>query len=152
MDNERLYFALSNYGQFGQKRFQATLAAGEKRTIPITVPTGRYYVVTKIRFGDITADAINFRFNNVRNYFEENILIGTELLNDPVCPEPYIVISGTGEMVVENTDVVERDFSVVLDFYLIDNEIQGRIRELVLGKREDFRGKITEQQYHTPIS
>ena len=127
------------------RRFQAVLNPGEKRTIPITVPTGRHYVVTKIRFGDITADTINFRFDNCRGYFEQDILIGTELLNFPTEPEQYIVISGTGKMVVENTDTVSRNFSIVIDFILLDDEIQGKIRELIYAKREVFRGEITKQ-------
>lgn len=146
MDKETLFFSLANWGEFGQKRYQATLAAGEKRTIPLIVPAGRWWVIFKYRFGDITADVIQFRFDNIRNYFEEDILIGTELLNFVVEPKPYLVASGhNGTIVVWNTDIVERDFSIVLDFYVIDNEIQGRIREFVLGSREEFRGKITEQ-------
>ena len=115
------------------------------------VPGGRRWVVFKYRFGDITADTINFRFDGVRNYFEQDILIGTELLNFVVEPLPYIVVSGhDAEIVVENTDNVARDFSIVLDFYLLDDEIQGRIRELILAEREDFRKIITQLQYKTP--
>lgn len=147
-----LIFGLEHYGEFGQKRFTATLAAGEKRRILIVVPGGRWYLVFRYRFGDVTADVINFRFDHVRNYFEENILIGTELLNDPVEPKPYISISGNdGAMVVENTDTEERDFSIVLDFIVLDNEVAGKIRELIFGKREEFRGKIVQQQYKTPV-
>ncbi len=145
MDKEALFFAISHWGEFGMRRFQAVLNPGEKRTIPIIVPAGRYYVVTKIRFGDMTADTINFRFDNCRGYFEQDILIGTELLNFPTEPEPYIVISGTGKMVVENTDNVERDFSIVLDFILLDDEIQGRIREIIYADREKFRGLISSK-------
>ena len=145
MDKHTLLYSLNRWGEFGMRRFQAVLNPGEKRTIPITVPAGRYYVVTKIRFGDIIADTINFRFDNCRGYFERDILIGTELLNFPTEPEPYIVISGTGKMVVWNTDTVERDFSIVLDFIVLDNEIQGKIRELILAEREKFRGKVTGQ-------
>ncbi len=141
-----LFFGLENWGEFGQKRYQATLAAGEKRRIPLIVPAGRRWVVFKYRFGDITADTINFRFDGVRNYFEQDILVGTELLNFVVEPKPYIVVSGVdGAIVVENTDNVERDFSIVLDFYVIDDEIKGRIRELLLGEREKFRGEVTKQ-------
>jgi len=39
---------------------------------------------------------------------------------------------------------------MVLDFYVIDNEIQGRIRELILADREEFRKLITQLQYKTP--
>ena len=151
MDKETLFFSLSNWGEFGQIRYRATLAAGEKRRIPLLVPGGRRWVVFKYRFGDITTDVINFRFDGVRNYFEQDILIGTELLNFVVEPEPYIIVSGVnGSIVVENTDDVSRDFSIVLDFYLLDDEIQGRIRERILAEREDFRKIITQLQYKTP--
>jgi len=141
-----LIFGLEKWGEFGQKRFRATLTAGEKRRIPLICPAGRWWLVFKYRFGDITADTINFRFDGVRNYFEEDILIGTELLNFVVEPLPFISISGTsGAIVVENTDTVERDFSIVLDFIVIDNEFAGRIRELILAEREKARGMITKQ-------
>ena len=138
-------FGLENFGQFGQKRYRATLTAGEKRRIPIVVPAGRWWLVFKYKFGDITADVINFRFDGVRNYFEENILIGTELLNFEVEPLPYISISGSaGAMVIENTDTVSREFSIVLDFVVMDNEVAGRIRERIYADREIFRGMITK--------
>jgi len=150
MDKETLFFSLSNWGEFGQRRFSCTLSAGEKRRIPMLVPAGRRWVVFKYRFGNITADVINFRFDGVRNYFEQDILIGTELLNFVVEAIPYIVVSGhDGAIVIENTDNVERDFSIVLDFYVIDDEIHGRIRELILAEREDFRKLITQLQYKT---
>jgi len=142
---DSLIFGLQNWGEFGQIRFQATLSANETRRIPILVPAGRWYVVFKYRFGDVTADVINFKFENVRNYYEQNILIGTELLNFVIEPKPYIVVSGVdGLIVVQNTSAVERDFSIVLDFYLIDDEIQGRIREFILSSREQGRGNITK--------
>jgi len=146
MDKETLFFSLSNWGEFGMRRFTATLQPNEKRRIPMIVPAGRRWVVFKYRFGDITADVINFRFDGVRNYFEQEILIGDELINFIIEPKPYIVVSGVnGLIVVENTDVVQRDFSIVLDFYLIDDEIQGRIREFILGSRGEFRGEVTKQ-------
>lgn len=146
MDKDILFYSLSNYGEFGMKRFSCTLLAGEKRRIPLLVPSGRRWVVFKYRFGDIAVDVFNFRFNGVRNYFEQEILIGTELINFIVEPKPYIVVSGhDGEIVIHNTDTVSRDFSIVLDFYLLDDEIQGRIREFILGSREEFRGKVTKQ-------
>ena len=141
-----LLFGIQNWGEFGQRRFTATLTAGEKRRIPIVVPAGRRYVVFKYRFGDITADVINFRFDGVRNYFEQDILIGTELLNFVIEPKPYITISGVNSViVVENTDAVARDFSIVLDFIVLDDEIQGKLRELIYANREVFRGEITSQ-------
>ena len=146
LNMENVWFALENWGEFGQKRYTATLSAGEKRRIPLVVPAGRWWVVFKYRFGDIQTDLINFRFDGIRNYFEENILIGAELLNFVIEPKPYIVISGeNGVIVVENTDNISRDFSIVLDFYVIDDEIKGRIRELISEKREKFRGEVTSQ-------
>ncbi len=141
-----LFFGLQRWGEYGMRRFSATLSAGEKRSIPINVPAGRWYVIFRFRFGDITANIINFRFDNLRNYFEQDILITTELLNHTTWPKPYLVASGdNGAIVLENTDNVERDFSMVLDFYVIDNEIQGRIREFIFGSREKFRGEVTKQ-------
>ncbi len=145
MDKESLFFAISHWGEFGQIRYQAALSAGEVRRIPIVVPSGRHWVIVKYRFGDIQADVINFTFEDVRNYFEQNILIGTELLNFVVEPHPPLVaIGSSGEIVVENTDVVARDFSIVLDFVVLTDEIDGHIRELVLGSREKARGAVTK--------
>ncbi len=146
MDKETLFFSLNRWGEFGQKRYQATLVAGEKRRIFLLVPSGRRWIVFKYRFGDITADTINFRFDNVRNYFEENILIGTELLNFVIEPMPYLSVSGVdAAIVVWNTSGQDKDFSIVLDFYVLTDEVAGRIREFVLGSREEFKGEITEQ-------
>ncbi len=141
-----LIFGLENYGEFGQTRYRATLSAGEKRRIPLLVPAGRRWLVFRYRMGDITADVINFRFDGVRNYFEQNILIGTELLNHTTWPKPYISISGVDAViVVENTSGQDADFSMVLDFVVIDDEIAGKIRELIYAEREKTRGKITSQ-------
>jgi len=146
MDNEKLFFALSHWGEFGQIRYRDTLTANEQLRIPLNVPAGRKWVIFKYRFGNITANTLNFRFDNILNYFEQNILIGTELLNFVVEPEPYLVAIGTsGSIVVTNTTAVARVFEIVLDFYVIDDEIQGRIRELVLADREKFRGEVTRQ-------
>lgn len=147
-----LLFGFENWGEFGQIRYQATLLAGERRRIPLIVPAGRWWIVFKYRFGDITANIINFRFDGVRNYFEQDILIGTELLSFVVEPKPYIVISGVdGAIVVENTSAQDANFSIVLDLIVIDDEIKGRIRELILAEREKFRGEITQLQYSTPV-
>ena len=141
-----LIFGIQKWGEYGAIRYQATLAAGEKRRITLNVPRGRWWVVFRYRFGDITADVINFRFDNVRNYFEQDILIGAELLNHTTWPKPFIVVSGVeGAIVVWNTDDEERAFSIVLDFYVIDNEVQGRIREMILGSREEEKGRISKQ-------
>ncbi len=146
MDKEALFFALSSWGEFGQKRYQATLVAGEKRRIPLVVPAGRRWIVFKYRFGDITADVFNFRFDGVRNYFEENILVGTELLNWVVEPEPYLSVSGVdAAIVIWNTSGQDADFSIVLDFYVITDEVQGRIREFILSSREEFKEEVTSQ-------
>ncbi len=142
---DALFFAISRWGEFGQKRYQATLEAGEKRAIPIIVPSGRKWVIFKYRIGDVTADIFQFRFDNILNYFEQNILIGTELLNWVIEPKPYLVASGnSGTLNIWNTSGQDADFSIVLDFYVMDNEIQGRLRELILADREGFRAKVTK--------
>ena len=144
--DDGLIFGLESWGEFCMKRYEATLSAGEKRRIPLLVPGGRRWLVFRYRFGDIHADVINFRFDGVRNYFEQNILIGAELLNHTTWPKPYLSVSGVNAtIVVENTDDVERDFSMVLDFIVLDDEIAGRIRELIYAEREMFRGKVTSQ-------
>ena len=157
MDTNNLLFSLNHWGEFGMIRYQATLAAGEKRRIPLIVPAGRWWVIFKYRFGSfyeqgvLITDVINFRFDNVRNYFEQNILLGSELFNFVVEPHPPLVASGNnGAIIVWNTAAIPRNFSIVLDFYVVDNEIQGRIRELIFGEREEFRGEIVQQQYQTP--
>lgn len=141
-----LLFGLQKWGEYGMRRFSCTLQPNEKRRIPIIIPSGRWWLVYRYRFGDIVTDTLDFRFDSVRNYFEEDIRITTELLNDTTWPKPYISISGTSAaIVITNTTAVERDFSIVLDFIVIDNEIMGHIRELILAEREKFRGKVTEQ-------
>ncbi len=146
MDKDILFFSLANYGEFGQIRYQAELSANEKRRIPLICPAGRRWIVFKYRFGDLTADTINFRFDGVRNYFEQDILIGTELLNSVVEPLPYLSISGVDAVIVVwNTSGQDADFSIVLDFYIITDEVAGRIREFILGSREEFKEEVTSQ-------
>ncbi len=146
MDKDILFFSIANYGEFGQRRIRETLNVAEKRRIPFVVPSGSTMCIVKWRFGDIAANTINFRFDSCRNVWEQDILIGTELLNFITEPEPYVIaIGGSGAIVVENIDIVARDFEMVYDFYLINNEIQGRIREFVYAEREIFRGMITKQ-------
>lgn len=141
-----LIFGLQKWGEYGMRRFRCTLSAGEKRRISLVVPRGRWWLVFRYRMGDITADIINFRFDHVRNYFEEDILIGTELLNHTIWPKPYISISGdSGAMVVENTSGQDANFSIVLDFIVMDDEIAGKIREMIYADREKFRSKVTSQ-------
>lgn len=150
MENE-LLFSLLKWGEQGSKRYTATLTAGEKRRITISVPSGRWYLVYRYKIGDIAFDVLNFRFDGIRNYFEENILLGIEHVNHTIWCNPYLSISGSnGEMVLENTDTVSRDFSIVLDFIVMSDEIAGRIRELILGEREAFKKIITQLQYKTP--
>ena len=145
MENE-LLFSLNKWGEYGAKRFRCTLSAGEKRRITITVPRGRWWLVHRYKIGDIAFDVLNFRFDNIRNYFEEDILLGVEHVNHTIWCKPYLSISGSsGAMVLENTDIVPRDFSIVLDFVVMDNEIAGRIREFILGDRERFRAEVTKQ-------
>jgi len=146
MDKESLFFAISHWGEYGAKRFSATLQPNEKRRIPIVVPSGRWYLVYRYRFGDIVANTLNFHFDSVRNYFEDDILITTELLNHTTWPKPYISISGeSAAIVVTNTTAVARDFSIVLDFIVMNTEIAGRVRELILAEREKAKGMITSQ-------
>ncbi len=150
MENE-LLFSLNKWGEFGQKKYRATLTAGEKRRITMSVPRGRWWLVFRYRIGDIAFDVLNFKFDGIRNYFEENILLGVEHVNHTIWCKPYLSISGSdGEIVLENTDTVSRDFSIVLDFVVMTDEISGRIRELILGQREDFKKLITQLQYKTP--
>ena len=55
---EGLIFGLNKWGEFGQIRYQAELNSGEKRRISLNVPRGRWWLVFRYRFGDITADVI----------------------------------------------------------------------------------------------
>ena len=143
--DDGLIFGLQRWGEFGQIRYRETLTAGEKKRIPLVIPRGRWWLVFRYRFGDINADIINFRFDNCRGYFEQDILIGTELLNNTTWPKPYLSISGTsGAIVVENTSDQDANFSIVLDFIIIDDEIAGKIRGMIYADREIFRGMITK--------
>ncbi|GAI76431.1 unnamed protein product [marine sediment metagenome] len=151
MEELPLLFGIENWGEFGQIRYTETIAAGATTRIALTPPAGKWWVIFKYRFGDLTADVLKFRFNNIRNYFEQWITIGIELLDQTIYPKPYLVVSGGGgEIIVENTDDESQDFEIVLDFYIIDNELKGRIRELIMQYREDFRKLVTQLAYKTP--
>ena len=149
-ETEKIIFSHMHWGEFGQERVKVTLIANEKRRIPINVPAGRWMCIIKWRFGDINTNLINFRFNGCRNIREKDILIGSELLNEPTIPSPYVIASGNnGEIVLENTDTQSQEFEMVYDFVLIDDEIEGKMREYVFKAREELRGEIVQQQYKT---
>ncbi len=78
MDHEKIFFALSNWGEFGQIRYRGTLKASEQRRITLNVPAGRKWVIFKYRCGDMIANSVYFSFDNIVNYFEQIILIRTE--------------------------------------------------------------------------
>ena len=140
-----LIFGLNRWGEFGQRRIRESLIVGEKKRIPIIVPRGSWMCIIKWRFGDINANVLNFRFDGCRNAWEQDILIGTELLNFITEPLPYIVFSGdNGAIIISNTSALAQDFEMVYDFYLINNEIAGKIREMIYADREKFRGDITK--------
>lgn len=144
MDQHTLLYSLNRWGEFGQRKIQEVLSPNEKKRISIIVPRGSWMCIIKWRFGDINANVLNFRFDSCRNAWEQDILIGTELLNFITEPLPYIVASGdNGAVIISNTSAVEQDFEMVYDFYLVNDEIQGRIRELIYADRENFKAIIT---------
>ncbi|KKK71597.1 hypothetical protein LCGC14_2912290, partial [marine sediment metagenome] len=46
-------------------------------------------------------------------------------------------------VVFENTDAVERDYSIVLDYIIISDEIAEGVRKEIIGNREVARGSFT---------
>jgi len=140
----QLEFSLGNWGEFGQIRYCGNLTANQQLRIPIVVPSGKTYYIFKYRFGDMTADTVYFRFSGVLNYYEQNILVGTELLTWVVEPQPYIAIKGSsGSIIFINNTAVSRDYSIVLDYIIISDEIAEDVRAEIIGRREIARGKIT---------
>ncbi len=145
MEEKRILFSDKNWGEFGQRRIKETLAANEEKRITFSVPAGRWLYIIKWRFGDITANQINIRWDGVRNIWEENILIGTELLNFVIEPFPYPICSGnSGSIVIANTSDEVREFEMVYDFILMDKETSGHITEFIFRKRREFMGKIED--------
>jgi len=146
MTIENIAFSCLNWGEFGQRRIKITLTPNEQRRINFSVPAGFWMLIIKLRFGDITANTLQFKWDNVRNAWEELLTIGTELLNFETEPFPYIVVSGNkGAIVIRNTTSSSQNFEMTYDFVLIPKEIAGKIRELIFKKREEFKGEIAYQ-------
>ncbi len=146
MEEKRILFSDKNWGEFGQRRIRESLAANQELRVNFNVPAGRWLYIIKWRFGDITSNVINFRWDGMRNIWEENILIGTELLNFVTEPFPYPIASGdSGSIVIANTSDEEQEFEMVYDFILMDKETSGRIHEYLFRYRREFMGNIASK-------
>lgn len=114
---------LGMLGEFGQKRIREDIVAGTTSRFNITAPTDRNMFIFRYRFGDITANALNFKWNNAENVVEQNILIGSELLNFDVRPYPFILCrNGGSSVIVQNTSGQDVTFEMVYDYILVHKE------------------------------
>ena len=123
---------LGIYWEFGQERIRESIAANSKVRITITAPTDRVMFIFRYRFGDFTANVINFRWNNVENIVEKDILIGTELLNFDTRPMPLILVRNSeGRIMVNNTSAQAETFEMVYDYVLVHKESVERFSQII---------------------
>lgn len=104
--------------EFGQERIRQVITAGSNVSIPIVVGSNKIRFIYEFKFGNITANVINFRWDNVRNAVERNLLLGTEQLNFTNRPFPYLIIKeGRGYVVVQNIGGQDVTFEMTIDYF-----------------------------------
>lgn len=123
---------LTILGEFGQNRIRETITAGTTSRFTIPAPTDRGMYIFRYRFGNVTANALNFKFDNVENMIEKNILIGTELLNFDTRPFPFILCRDSdSSIVVQNTSTQDVVFEMVYDYILVHREAVERYAKMI---------------------
>jgi len=126
-----IIFSHAEMAEFGQKRMRQALAAGERASIPITIPDNKIMFVYRYRFGDIPVNIFNFAFN-ARNSDGSSILLGTEHLNFDTKPFPLLICKGDGSGVtVVNNDVISRDFEMTYDYFIINEQLIPVLEEML---------------------
>jgi len=107
--------------EFGQYRIQDTIAAGAISRYALPVPYNRVWFIYRYKFGNITVNVLNFRWNSTRCARETTVLLGTEHTNFDNRPFPYLIAKGTsGQVVVTNTAATAQVFEMTISYCQID--------------------------------
>jgi hypothetical protein len=127
-----IMFSYVEMAEFTQYRIRQDIAAGAKASIAVPVPYNRVWFIYRYKFGDIVADVLNFRWNGIRNARTNMVLLGAEHTNFDTIPMPYLIAKGTsGQVVVTNTDTVERTFEMTLDICSIDEMMMPKLKSML---------------------
>lgn len=119
---------------FGVYRIRQEIAAGAKVRIPIPGYVNKIMFIYEYRFGDLTANAFNMRFDGARNVVERDLNVGTEQLNHVTKPFPFIIIKEIGaSIVVENTGATA-EFQMSLYYFTTLKEFLERIEKYIRWK------------------
>jgi len=105
--------------EFGEERIRGAVDAGAQVRFAITVPANKIRFIFWYKVGNITIDVLNMRWDGVRNVVEKDLLLGTEQLNEPTRPFPFLVAKegSNGAVVVTNTDTVSRTFELTYHYF-----------------------------------
>jgi len=113
-----IVFSHSEMAENGQIRLRQAVDAGGKANLSIPIQGQRVRFIYQWRIGDIPANVFYLNFMNVRNWNGNRVLLGTEQLNHPTNPFPFLIVKGSdGVIAIENTDVAERTFEITLDYF-----------------------------------
>ncbi len=120
--------------EFDVYRIRQEIAAGAKVRIRIPGSANKIMFIYEYRYGDLTANAFNMRFDGCRNVVERDLNVGTEQLNHITRPFPFIIIKETGaSIVVENTGATA-NFEMSLYFFVTIKEFVDRIEKYIKWK------------------
>lgn len=120
---------------FGSERIQQNIAAGQIARIPIAVGHNKIRVIYEYKFGNITVNVLNFRWDNIRNAIERNLLLGTEQINFPVRPFPFLIVKeGNGFVVVQNTAATAQVFEMTIEYFETIKEFIERLEKYLKWK------------------
>ncbi|MFH1364943.1 MAG: hypothetical protein ABIH52_04820 [Candidatus Aenigmatarchaeota archaeon] len=118
--------------EFGTYRIREYVTAGKKTRIAIPGYTNKIMFIYEFKFGDLTANAFNFRWDLARNVVERDLLLGDEQINFVTRPFPLIIIKEKGAAIfVENTSGQDAYFEMSFDYFLTVKEFVERLEKFV---------------------
>lgn len=101
---------------FKQVKVTKSLTAGQLYEHNFNIPAGKIAFLTKVKYGDITEDKIDVRYEGF-NVGNASVRIDHELLSFETKFFPWIgMTSKSGKAVLKNNDTATQNFNAVYDF------------------------------------
>jgi len=126
-----ILFSHAEMAEWGEDRIRQDVAAGSTSSISISVPEGKVMFIYEYKIGDIPLNIFYLTWRSVRNAIEKELLLGTEQTNFKKNPFPLLIVkSGSGSIVVRNTDVVTQTYEMTYNYFLIQYDMLEKLKEV----------------------